>query len=146
VPYRPQVLLVEDNLGDVRLLREALRRAGLDYDLRGAADGEEAVAFLHPPPPQPVRLPDMIVLDLNLPRLSGRELLDRIRCCPEHRDTPLVVLTSSPGEREALVSAGLPSEAYYIKPDGFGELVSVVQSIEEYRQRASGSPPQPVVS
>lgn len=86
----------------------------------------------------------MIVLDLNLPRLSGRELLDRLRCCQRHRDITVVVLTSSTGEREALVESGLPQEAYFVKPDGFVALVEVVTDIEDYRQRASGTGSAPV--
>jgi CheY-like chemotaxis protein len=139
-------LLVEDNPGDVRLFREALRQGNLDYDLHGVADGEEAYCYLHPPVPAAPRQPDLIVLDLNLPRLSGRELLDRIRCCQDHRDTTVVVLTSAAGEREALIEAGLPAGAYFVKPDGFVALIEVVENIEEYRQRVSGAGSEPVRS
>ena len=131
---RPQVLLVEDNPGDVRLFREALRWAHLEYDLHGAADGAQAMSFLHPPAPMPARKPDLIVLDLNLPRVSGRELLENIRCCREHHDVTLVVLTSSAGERESLLEAGVLPEAYFVKPDGFSELVDVVKTIDLFRQ------------
>jgi two-component system, chemotaxis family, response regulator Rcp1 len=132
---RPQVLLVEDNPGDVRLFQEALRCAHLEYDLRGAADGAEAMALLHPPAPLPAWKPDLIILDLNLPRMSGRELLANIHCCPEHRDVPLVVLTSSTAEREVLHDVGVLPEAYFVKPDGFSGLVQVVKDIEGIRWR-----------
>ena len=130
----PQVLLVDDNPGDVRLFREAIGRAGLAYALHVAGDGEEAIAFLHPPQGA-ARRPDLIILDLNLPRLSGRELLEHLLCCPDHRRSAVAVLTSSAGEREALEDAGLSPAAYFVKPDGFGGLVEVVRAIEEFRRR-----------
>ena len=134
----PQVLLVEDNPGDVRLFQEAARRAGVDYLLHPAADGQRPCGFLHPANPQPPRQPDLIIVDLNLPRVSGRELIENLLKCPDHREIPMVVLTSSSAERDALVKAGIAREAYFIKPDGFSGLVDVVKCIEAYRQGLGG--------
>ena len=122
-----EVLLVEDSPGDVELTREAFRDANRAIRLHVASDGVEALAFLrkeggHAMAPRP----DFILLDLNLPRMSGRELLAIIKADENLRTIPTVILTTSDAEADVLMSYQLQANAYLNKPvqlDAFEELV-----------------------
>jgi CheY-like chemotaxis protein len=128
-----EILLVEDNPGDVRLTQEALRDAKVRNNLRVAADGVEAMALLrregaHAHAPQP----DLILLDLNLPKKGGREVLEEIKVDERLKHIPVVVLTTSQAERDVLESYRLRCNAYVTKPVDLEQFLRVVRSIEEF--------------
>jgi two-component system, chemotaxis family, response regulator Rcp1 len=128
-----ELLLVEDNYGDVLLTREAFRSAKLSNNLTVAGDGEEALAMLrrkgsHSNRPKP----DLILLDLNLPRMDGREVLHAIKNDPELRLIPVIVLTSSKAEVDILKSYELRANGYIVKPVTFERLQEIVASIESF--------------
>lgn len=127
------ILLAEDNAGDVRLVEEALKENKIRNDLHVARDGVEAVAFLrregeHASAPRP----DLILLDLNMPRMSGREVLAEIKQDPSLRRIPVVVLTSSDNDKDLLESYDLHANAYVTKPLDLGRFVEVVRKVEEF--------------
>ncbi len=130
------VLLVEDNPADIKITQRALRESDVGVDLVVMRDGEEAVDYLlrrgaHAADPD-WRSPDLILLDLNLPRLSGREVLAQIRSQRALAIVPVVVLTTShrPEDVEAVYSAG--ANTYIEKPPEFARFVQVLQSIQHY--------------
>jgi CheY-like chemotaxis protein len=127
------VLLVEDNPGDVRLTREAFRDARLHINLSVASDGVEAMAFLHREGAyaQAPR-PDLILLDLNLPKRDGREVLEEIKSSPTLRSIPVVVLTTSAAESDVLRSYQLHANCYISKPVGLEGFLAVVKSIDDF--------------
>jgi CheY-like chemotaxis protein len=124
---------VEDNLPDVRLTREALREASVRHTLHVAHDGVEAMAFLqrrHPHASAP--RPDLILLDLNLPRMDGREVLHAIGRDSALRHIPVVILTTSQAEQDVLQVYRLGASAYVTKPVDLDEFLQVVRSIEKF--------------
>ncbi|HLG12862.1 MAG TPA: response regulator [Dehalococcoidia bacterium] len=133
-PQRPvEILLVEDNPGDVRLTREILRDAKVRNTLHHVADGVEALAFLagdgqYADAP----LPDLILLDLNLPRKDGREVLTEIKADKRLASIPVVVLTSSSAEKDVVKSYGLHANCYIVKPIDLDQFIEVVRSIESF--------------
>jgi chemotaxis family two-component system response regulator Rcp1 len=132
--YRPiELLLVEDNPGDVRLTQEALREGKVRNHLNVAVDGIEALAFLrregqYANAPQP----DLILLDLNLPKKSGREVLAEIKDDPDLRRIPVVILTVSKAEEDVLKSYNLHANCYVTKPVDLDQFLEVVKSIEDF--------------
>jgi two-component system, chemotaxis family, response regulator Rcp1 len=128
-----EILLVEDNPGDVRLTREALRDAKVRTNLHVAADGVEAMAFLHKEGEHGQALrPDLIFLDLNLPRKSGREVLEEVKHDELLKHIPVVILTTSQAERDILESYRLRANAYVAKPVDLEQFLKVVRSIEQF--------------
>jgi len=128
-----EILLVEDNPGDVLLTREALRDGKIHTHLSVATDGEEALARLHGQGPYAGAVrPDLILLDLNLPRLSGREVLASIKADEQLRRIPVVVLTSSEAEQDILASYDLNANCYISKPVDLDQFIRVIQSIEDF--------------
>ena len=128
-----EILLVEDNPGDVRLTREALRDAKVRNRLHVAPDGVAALAFLrqqgeHMRAPRP----DLILLDLNLPRMTGRELLEEIKQDEGLKHIPVVILTTSQAEQDILASYRLQANAYVAKPVALDRFLEVIQSIEHF--------------
>jgi two-component system, chemotaxis family, response regulator Rcp1 len=138
-----EILLVEDNPGDVRLTREALRIGKVPNTLRTVSDGLEALAYLrkegqyHEAP-----VPDLILLDLNLPRKDGREVLAEIKQDPELRRIPVVVMTTSAAEQDILKSYDLHANCYVTKPPDFARLVAVVRAIEDFWLSVAKLPPK----
>lgn len=132
--YRPvQILLVEDNPGDVRLTIEALNEAKVRNDLFVVSDGVEALQFLRGEPPfTDVVRPDVILLDLNLPRKDGREVLAEIKADPALKRIPVVILTTSQDEQDILKSYDLHANCYITKPVDLTQFITVVQSIEDF--------------
>ncbi|WP_415382461.1 response regulator [Halosimplex sp. TS25] len=127
------ILLVEDNPGDVRLTREAFRDGHIRNALHVVTDGVEALDFLrqrgdHADAPRP----DVVLLDLNLPRKNGDEVLDEIRDDPELERLPVVVLTSSKAQEDVVESYELQANAYLTKPVDPSEFIETVQSIQEF--------------
>lgn len=127
------VLLVEDSPGDVRLTQEAFRDANRSIKLHVATDGVEAMAFLrregsHAGVPRP----DIILLDLNLPRMDGREVLAHIKEDDNLKTIPTVILTTSDSEADIVKSYQLHANCYLSKPVRFEEFESLVRSINDF--------------
>lgn len=128
-----EILLVEDNPGDVRLTREALRDAKVRNRVSVAADGEEAIAFLRRQGPYAAApRPDLILLDLNLPKKDGREVLSEVKADDNLRRIPVVVVTTSSAERDIIGSYQLHANCYVTKPVDLGQFLLVVKSIEDF--------------
>ena len=127
------ILIVEDSAGDVRLTREFLREAGVATELSVVHDGVEALEFLHCRGAYAaVRRPDLILLDLNLPRKPGRELLADIKADPQLRRIPVLVLTTSRAEQDVLASYDLHANCYITKPPDLDRFIDVIRAIEQF--------------
>ena len=128
-----EVLLVEDSPGDVRLTREALKDAKVHISLHVAADGIEAMAFLERTGKYAgARRPDLILLDLNLPRKDGREVLKEIKDSPVLRSIPVVILTTSSSEADVLKSYELHANCFISKPVDLEGFLKVIRSIDSF--------------
>jgi CheY-like chemotaxis protein len=144
-PSRPiDILLVEDSPGDVRLTREILKLSKVRNVLFEASDGAEALAFLrrqgkYADAPHP----DLILLDLNLPKKDGREVLAEIKQDPELRRIPVVILTISKAEEDVLRSYDLHANCYITKPVDLEQFVKIVQAIEDFWLQIVRLPPDP---
>lgn len=128
-----EILLVEDNAGDVRLAREGLRECKLLNNLSVAEDGVKALAFLrregeYAKAPRP----DLIMLDLNLPRKDGREVLKEIKEDDTLKSIPVVILTTSKAEEDIVKSYSLHANCYVTKPLAIEQFITVVQAIESF--------------
>jgi chemotaxis family two-component system response regulator Rcp1 len=132
-PKAIDILLVEDNPGDARLTREALKEGKILNTLHVARDGVEALAFLrHESKYATKPHPDIILLDLNLPRKDGRELLSDIKTDPNLRRIPVVILTTSKAEEDILMTYGLHANCYITKPVDLDQFISVIKAVEEF--------------
>ena len=128
-----EILLVEDNPGDVRLTKEALKEAKVINNLTVLKDGVEALAFLRQEGPYAAaKRPHLILLDLNLPRKDGREVLAQIKAHDALRRIPVVVLTTSEDEQDVLKSYNLHANCYVTKPVDLERFIKVVRSIEDF--------------
>ena len=128
-----EFLLVEDNPGDVRLTREALRESKVKNNLHVVSNGVDAIAFLRRQGPYAdAPRPDIILLDLNLPKMDGREVLAEIKADPVLRRIPVVVITSSEAEQDILRSYDLHVNCYVTKPVDLEQFMKVVQSVETF--------------
>ena len=128
-----EILLVEDNPGDVRLTKEALKEGKVANLINVAIDGMDAVAFLkragkYANAPRP----DLILLDLNLPKKNGREVLAEIKMDPELKHIPVVILTTSQAERDIIETYNLHANCYITKPVDLDQFINVVKSIENF--------------
>jgi CheY-like chemotaxis protein len=127
------ILLVEDNTGDVRLTREALKEGKVLNTLYVVGDGIEALEFLrHEGTYAKMPHPDIILLDLNLPRKDGREVLAEIKADPNLRRIPVVILTTSKAEEDIIKSYDLHANCFITKPVDLDQFFSVVKSVEEF--------------
>ena len=128
-----EILLVEDNPGDVRLTIEGLHEGKVRNNLHVARDGVEALDFLRRQGAWPnAPRPDLILLDLNLPRMDGREVLAELKADPALKTIPVVVLTTSRAERDVLRSYELQANCYITKPVDLEQFITVVRSIEDF--------------
>jgi two-component system, chemotaxis family, response regulator Rcp1 len=128
-----QILLVEDSPGDVRLTQEVLRDAKIANELHVVGDGESAMAFLRQTGEFADRpSPDLVLLDLNLPRKDGREVLEEMSEDDKLHTVPVIVLTTSAAEQDILRSYQLSANAYITKPIDLNEFINVVRSIETF--------------
>ncbi|HKA32819.1 MAG TPA: response regulator [Candidatus Binatia bacterium] len=128
-----KILLVEDNPGDVRLTMEALKEGKILNEISVAEDGVEAIAFLRRTGKYTaVSRPDLILLDLNLPKKDGREVLEEIKGDADLKKIPVVVLTTSAAERDILRAYNLHANCYITKPVDLEQFMRVVQSIEDF--------------
>jgi CheY-like chemotaxis protein len=127
------VLLVEDDDGDVLMTREAFEHHKIRNHLHVVQDGEEALQFLHREGPYAdAPRPGLILLDLNLPRRDGREVLAELKADPELRVIPVVVLTTSEAEEDILRSYTLHANAYVSKPVDFDRFIDVIRQIDDF--------------
>jgi CheY-like chemotaxis protein len=138
-----EVLLVEDDPGDVLMTREAFTDNKVRNRLTVVSDGEEALAYLRRDPPytDAVR-PDLILLDLNLPRRDGREVLAEIKGDPALHQIPVVVLTTSQSDEDILRSYELHANAYVTKPVDFDRFIEVVRQIDDFFLTVVKLPPR----
>ena len=137
-----EILLVEDNPADVRLTEEAFRDGKIHNTLAVARDGVEALDFLRRRGKfaDAVR-PDLILLDLNLPRKDGREVLAEVKADPDLMRIPVVVLTTSRAEMDVVKTYNLHANCYVVKPVDFEQFIHVIQSIENFWLTAVTLPP-----
>jgi CheY-like chemotaxis protein len=127
------VLLVEDDPGDVLMTQEAFADYKVHNRLHVVNNGVDAMSFLRREPPYAaVPLPDLILLDLNLPKMDGREVLAAIKEDPSLRSIPVVILTTSEAEEDVLRSYDLHANAYVTKPVDFERFIDVVRRIDEF--------------
>lgn len=132
-PEPIEILLVEDNPGDVWLTREALKDAKVHNNLHVIADGEDALAFLRGEGRfSGAPRPDLLLLDLNLPRKNGREVLAEVKQDADLRRIPVVILTSSTAEEDLVRSYDLHANCYVTKPLGLDQFLCVVKAIEDF--------------
>jgi len=128
-----EILLVEDNAGDYRLTQEALREGKVYNNLHWAKDGVEALDFLHRRGKHAkAPRPDLILLDLNLPRKDGREVLSEIKSDDELKTIPVVILTTSQAEEDVVKSYHLHANCYVTKPVDLEKFIVVVKSIDAF--------------
>ena len=127
------ILLVEDNEGDARLAKEAMRDSKIKNVLHHVWNGEEAMAFLRRQPPfARAPRPGLILLDLNLPRKDGREVLAEVKADPDLKRIPVVVLTVSSAEEDILKTYNLHANCFVTKPLDLDQFIKVVRSIEDF--------------
>jgi len=138
-----EILLVEDNPGDVRLTIEALKEGKISNQINVAVDGMDAMAFLrregkYANAPKP----DLILLDLNLPKKNGQEVLAEIKVDPRLKCIPVVILTSSQAEKDIVMTYNLHANCYIKKPVDFDQFIDVVKSIENFWFNVVKLPPK----
>lgn len=128
-----EVLLVEDNPADVRLTQEAFKEGRVTNHLSVVADGVEAMEFLHRATPyESAPRPDLILLDLNLPKKSGREVLEEIKADPVLRRIPVMILSTSRADQDLQKAYNLHANCYITKPVDLDQFLNVVRSIEHF--------------
>ncbi len=128
MPERKRIFLIEDNRGDIRLIQEALKSTATECDVIVARDGMEAMQILQAQDPYP----DLILLDLNLPKKDGREVLAEIKADPLLKHIPVVVLTTSRNEEDIHKSYDLHVNCYIAKSRNLPQLFKIIQGIEEF--------------
>jgi CheY-like chemotaxis protein len=137
------ILLVEDNPGDVRLVVESLKDSKIRNSMSIVEDGEAAMAFLRRKGQYAKAIrPDLILLDLNLPKKNGREVLAEFKADPDLKRIPVVVITSSSGDEDVLAAYNHSANCYITKPVDLKQFVKVVKSIEEFWLAIVKLPPQ----
>lgn len=124
----PRILVVDDSPADVRLLREAMREATINAELHAVEDGEEALAHLR----RGAERPDLVLLDLNLPRRDGREVLEAIKNDPDLKSIPVIVLSTSAAPRDVADCYALHANSYLVKPLGLDEFGALVRALDAF--------------
>ena len=135
------ILLVEDSVADVELTLEALAEAKIANEVTVARDGQAALDHLRG---EGARRPDLVILDLNLPKLSGHEVLAAIKQDPELRRIPVAILTTSSAEKDVVQGYDLGANCYLTKPVDVDQFIAVVQSIEDFWLGLVRLPPAPL--
>jgi CheY-like chemotaxis protein len=140
------VLLVEDNPRDVRLTQRAFQQAGLPHDLRVVRDGDEALAYLHREgaykDTETAPRPDVILLDLNLPRMGGHELLREVKQDSRFKQVPIIVLTTSERPDDVRLAYDAGANAYLLKPVEFNRFTEVIGQLGEFWLEIVELPPE----
>ena len=128
-----RILLVEDNLGDILLLNEAFKEGGIAAELKVVGNGEEALEFLRGEGKyEGEHLPDLILLDLNLPRMDGRTLLRRLKSAPDLRSIPVIVLSSSNLPTDIRESYDMAASCYIVKPKDLGGFFEIGKNLRDF--------------
>lgn len=127
-----QVLLIDDNEADIELTKDTLEESKLYLSVRSALDGAEALSLLEEVVKRGERMPDLILLDLNMPRMDGRTFLTELRRREELKAIPVVVLTSSDAEQDIVKSYQLGANCYVNKPVGLDEFQQIVRTVENF--------------
>jgi two-component system, chemotaxis family, response regulator Rcp1 len=127
-----EILLVEDNPADVALTKRALKSGKVPYNVHVANDGADALAFLHDVENEQAPRPDLVLLDLNMPRVSGQEVLEKIKSNEKLASIPVVVLTTSRDEEDIAKTYKLHANSFITKPVDWQEFINVARLIEEY--------------
>jgi len=141
-----EILLVEDNPGDVRLTLEALKDAKVWNHMSVVEDGIEAMEFLRRQGPHAgAPRPDLVLLDLNLPRKDGREVLEEVKADPDLKSIPVVILTTSQAEQDICRAYNLHANCYITKPVDLDQFITVVRTIEEFWLTVVKLPPNGAV-
>jgi len=139
-----EILMVEDNPGDVRLTREALKGGKVSNEIHAVTDGVAALDFLHRRAPhENAPRPDLVLLDLNLPKKDGREVLAAMKADASLKTIPVVVLTTSQAEEDVMRAYKLSCNCYVTKPVDFEQFTRIVQAIEQFWLTIVTLPPQP---
>ncbi|MGE3535991.1 MAG: response regulator [Candidatus Tectimicrobiota bacterium] len=140
------VLLVEDNPRDVRLTQRAFKQAGLLHDLRVVRDGDEALAYLQRQglynEPESAPRPDVILLDLNLPRMGGHEFLHRVKQDVRFKSVPIIVLTTSERPDDIRLAYEVGANAYLLKPVEFSRFTEVICQLGKFWLEMVALPPE----
>jgi len=141
------ILLVEDNPGDVYIVRSSLADSKLDHNFYHVPDGESTMAYLnHEPGYQNVPLPDLILLDLNLPRKNGFEVLAEIKANPTLRIIPVIILTSSAAKQDILRGYQLYANSYIVKPSNYFDFFQAIKKLEFFWLNLVKLPSQSVLN
>ena len=127
-----KILLVEDSPSDVRLIREALKETPVPVQITVARDGVEAIEYLHQTEVGLATRPDLMLLDLNLPRKNGREVLAEVKSSPSLKQIPVLIMTSSKSDEDVEQAYSLNANCYIAKPADLNEYQNVVRAIEEF--------------
>lgn len=140
------VLLIEDNPRDIRLTQRAFKQTEMTHDLRVVRDGDEALAYLHREgaygDPRSAPRPDVILLDLNLPRMGGHELLRRVKQDPRFKHVPIIVLTTSGRPDDVLQAYDAGANAYLLKPVEFTRFTEVLEQLGKFWLETVQLPPE----
>ncbi len=140
---KAEILLVEDNAADVRLAEEIFKEGGLSFNMQVARDGEQALQMLRRVGEYgDLTMPDFVLLDLNLPRMDGREVLAEIKKDPVLKRIPVMVLSTSNAPRDVLTCYELQANAYICKPIDLDEFIELVESIRSFWMRFAEFPPK----
>ncbi len=127
------ILIVEDNYADIRLVREVFKEGKLYVNLYEANDGIEAMAYLRKEDKyKDANRPDIILLDLNMPRKNGYEVLEEVKLDDNLKRIPVIVMTISKAEEDVLKSYNLHANAYIVKPVGLNQFIEVIRSLEDF--------------
>jgi two-component system response regulator len=127
------ILLVEDNGGDILLAQEAMKESSISYSLNIVREGEEAMSYLlRQGKYADILQPDIVLLDLNLPKKTGLEVLKEIKDNPDLRRIPVIVLTTSSAQKDIQNACDLKANCYIIKPINFDKFIKVIKSIMDY--------------
>lgn len=131
--HSSEILLVEDNAADVRLTQEVLRKSSIPCNLHVARDGEQALNMLHRKNEyKDLPIPDLILLDLNLPLKDGRQVLTELKQDKDLRSIPVIVLTTSRADSDVTTCYGLYANSYIVKPVDLAEFEKVIEDIRKY--------------
>jgi two-component system, chemotaxis family, response regulator Rcp1 len=140
----PDILLIEDNSGDVRLIQEALKEGQMRNRLNSVEDGVEALAYLRREGRYAdASRPDIIVLDLNLPKMDGREVLVEIKSDDNLKSIPVIILTTSKADKDVLNSYNLHANCYITKPVDLEHFITIIRGIEDFWLSLVTLPPHP---
>jgi len=142
-PFKLEILLVEDNLGDMRLIEEAMKIGGMEYNMNSVRDGEEAIEFLHKKGRYSnVTMPDIVLLDLRLPKKSGYEVLEEIKTSTKLKHIPVIILTSSNYQEDIDKTYKMNANCFITKPIEYEKLMFTIKSIKEFWTTIASLPRQ----